>query len=618
MNKIKSFINSKVKNPAYKVALATINHNRVLIALNFNANIFSAVLEGSTFGLIFLALEVIQKQGQINFDNYPVLNNPFLSNILTNLGPGKLFITLIIIAVIFQFLKNSLSYLGSITAGSLSIRISVQMTERVFRQIMSLSFPCSSRYKIGDLGGYMGQASRAIATQVTVLNGLAVSFLTTIAYVCVLLSISVPLSAVTIIICGLLIAIQKYFLPKIAQTSVEATKAGVELVKQTTESLQALRLIHTFARQSLAINEVHRLNRILIPINDKQVKLINIISPLAQMINMFTVAGILILGFAFLKNSQSVLPSLATFIIALNRISAQFTGISRFINQLAQNSGDFKRLEDILTPDDKEFSRLGGKTFTGLTQGIKFNQVFLQYINTDKPALENLNLELQKGKVTALVGTSGAGKSSIADLLIALYEPTQGAILVDGIDLREYSLETWRSHLGVVSQDTFVFNNSIADNIRYGKLDATDEQVIQAAIAAQAHNFIQDLPQGYDTLVGERGFRLSGGQRQRLALARAILRQPEILILDEATSALDSQSERLVQEALAMFQQDKTVLVIAHRLSTIVNADKICVLEKGQLLEEGNHQELLAKAGKYAKYWLLQSQGVEPVTALVN
>jgi ATP-binding cassette subfamily B protein/subfamily B ATP-binding cassette protein MsbA len=618
MNKIKYFINSKVKNPAYKVALATINHNRVLIALNFNANVLSAILEGSTFGLIFLALEVIQKQSQINFDDYPVLNNAFISNILNNLGPGKLFIILIIVAVIFQFLKNSLSYLGSITAGYLSTRISVQMTERVFRQIMSLSFPCSSRYKIGDLGGYMAQASRAIGTQVNVLNGLAVSLLTTIAYIAVLLSISVPLSAVTIIICGLLIATQKYFLPKIAKTSVEATTAGVELGKQTTESLQALRLIHTFARQSLAISEVHRLNRILIPIQDKQIQLVNIISPLAQMINMLTVAGILILGFAFLKNSQSVLPSLATFIIALNRISAQFTGISRFINQLAQNSGDFKRLEDILTSDDKEFSRLGGKTFTGLTQAIKFDQVCLQYPNTEKPALENLTLELKKGKVTALVGTSGAGKSSIADLLIALYEPTQGAILVDGIDLREYTLETWRSHLGVVSQDTFVFNNSIADNIRYGKLDATDEKVIQAAQAAQAHNFIEDLPQGYDTLVGERGFRLSGGQRQRLALARAILRQPEILILDEATSALDTQSERLVQEALAMFQQDKTVLVIAHRLSTIVNADKICVLEKGQLVEEGNHSQLLAKAGKYAKYWLLQSQGVEPVTTLVN
>jgi ATP-binding cassette subfamily B protein/subfamily B ATP-binding cassette protein MsbA len=205
------------------------------------------------------------------------------------------------------------------------------------------------------------------------------------------------------------------------------------------------------------------------------------------------------------------------------------------------------------------------------------------------------------------VGESGAGKSSIADLLIGLYEPTSGQVLVDGLALQSYSLESWRKGLGVVGQDTFIFNQSILENIRYGLPQATADEVRDAAHLAQADGFISSLPQGYDTVVGERGYRLSGGQRQRIALARAILMQPEILILDEATSALDSQSERLVQEALNQFERDRTVLVIAHRLSTIVRADQIIVLEKGQVVEQGNHQELLELDGKYAHYWALQS-----------
>jgi len=244
--------------------------------------------------------------------------------------------------------------------------------------------------------------------------------------------------------------------------------------------------------------------------------------------------------------------------------------------------------------------------------------VTLQYSPELQPALRNLNLDIPRGSTVALVGSSGAGKSSIADILVGLYDATEGQILIDGRPLPDFDLISWQQHLGVVSQDTFLFNATIAENISHGTPDSTRAQIIEAAEKAQAAGFISDLPDGYDTLIGERGYILSGGQRQRLSLARAILRDPELLILDEATSALDTQSERLVQQAIDQFERQHTVLVIAHRLSTIVKADLICVLEKGQIVEQGNHQELLEKQGIYASLWRQQVNMENKAVSRVN
>jgi ATP-binding cassette subfamily B protein/subfamily B ATP-binding cassette protein MsbA len=208
----------------------------------------------------------------------------------------------------------------------------------------------------------------------------------------------------------------------------------------------------------------------------------------------------------------------------------------------------------------------------------------------------------------ALVGPSGAGKSSIADLLTGLYTPSAGHILIDGTPLETFDLSSWQQRLGVVSQDTFLFNATIAENIAFGTPGATTSQIEAACQAAQAAAFIENLPRSYDTMIGERGYRLSGGQRQRLSLARAILRDPELLILDEATSALDSQSERLVQQAIERFESDHTVLVIAHRLSTIVKADQILVLEGGGVVQRGNHSSLIAEEGLYQSLWKQQAE----------
>ncbi|MFW6316775.1 MAG: ABC transporter ATP-binding protein [Cyanobacteriota bacterium] len=606
--KWKKSFSSLLENPSYRVIFATINHYRLLILINLHANMLAAAFEGTTFGTIYFAIRILQPdQSPENIEN-PIIADTFLSNFLEQLTQGQLFIGLILISVIMQFLRHSLEYIGRVSSDYLSARIQAQMVEKIFRQIMSLTFPFASSYKVGDLITYINQSATAVNKQIIYSNAIAIGLMSILAQAVVLFAISPLLSMVTIIICLILFSIQKALLPKIKKASREVAKIRANVYKQIIENIQALRVVHTFARQSEANQRVHELQRTLVPTLEYQSRLSRLSEPLGKILTLAMIALLLILGFVLLEDSQTVLPSMITFLAVLNRLSMHLNGVTGKFSLLAENAGEFSRLGEILEPEGKEFTRVGGKIFQGLKQEIKFDQVSLQYSEEEKPALRDVSFKLEKRNVTALVGGSGAGKSSIADLLVGLYQPTQGQILVDGVDLNEYNLTSWRSRLGVVSQDTFIFNASISENIRYGKLDATEAEVRESAIAAQADQFIQALPHGYHTVLGERGYRLSGGQRQRLTLARSILKQPEILILDEATSALDSHSEYLVQEALKDFQRDRTVLVIAHRLSTIVNADQIIVLENGEVVEQGSHEELLKREGKYLEYWRLQSK----------
>ena len=601
----KNFVRSRVKSRSYRLILKTASYNRILVLLTFNSNLLGAFLEGSTFGVIYLALQVLEK-GSLNHIDQLQWLAPFLEG----WGKEQLFISLIVLAIFMQFLRSGLTYFGSVNSSFLSIQVGMQMKEYVFGRILAMSFPCSSAYKIGDLNAYVLHAQGAVTLEFNLWNQLLINTIIVISYVFVLVSISPVLSVVAILMAAGIVLVQRIIIPAITRKSKEITQAGVGIDKYLLESLQALRLIHTFGRQRQRIAQLHQMMKEVIHLRKKQQIFLQITQPLSQFLNIATVGLILILGVVILGRQQTLLiPALFTFIAALNRLAGQLSRFAGIFNGFANNAGAMERLGEVLEPDNKEWIRVGGKTFKSLAEKIEFEEVTLRYTPDQAPALRNLNFVMPRGSVTALVGSSGAGKSSIADLLTGLYDPTEGRITIDGVDLQKYSLVSWREKLGVVSQDTFVFNDPIIENIRYGKPEATEAEVIAATKAAQAHDFIMELPQGYQTVVGERGYRLSGGQRQRLALARAILKRPEVMILDEATSALDSQSEKLVQQALTMFQEDRTVLVVAHRLSTITGADQILVLEQGEIVERGTHQELLSRGERYAHYWQLQGRG---------
>jgi ATP-binding cassette, subfamily B, bacterial MsbA len=277
-------------------------------------------------------------------------------------------------------------------------------------------------------------------------------------------------------------------------------------------------------------------------------------------------------------------------------------------NTVQQALAAAERVFDVLDLENERSHDHGLKELAPMTRSLEFRAVTFQYESSEASALLGIDLTVRAGEVVALVGSSGSGKTTLVSLIPRFYEPSGGSLLIDGHDIRDYTLQSLRRQIGIVSQSTVLFDETIRYNIAYGRVDAPEKDVIEAAKAAYAHDFIERLPNGYDTLIGENGVKLSGGERQRLAIARAILRDSPIMILDEATSALDSESERIVQLALANLMNNRTTLVIAHRLSTIQNADRIVVLDRGRIVEIGSHQELLKRDGQYKRLHGMQFQ----------
>jgi subfamily B ATP-binding cassette protein MsbA len=598
------------QEPADQLLRQTARQQWRLIAMNVGSSLVVAFSEVATLGLVFLAVQVLSAPvGQsFNWASSRLQGWwPAAAAWLNGLPPLVQFLGLLCLALLIQALISLAMFVNQVYIGYFSARCKALVTARIHNQVLQLSFPCASSYKVGDLTDYAAQGPEAIRIQVEQSSALLVGLLMMAAYLATMVSIS-PWLLLAVLAIGLLITLlQRRLLPRIRSGSKAVAETQVAISNRITEDFQGLRLLHSSGLLEMADRRLVAVMGELEGQLRRQARRLAVVGPFSSFlpilaITLVAAVSVLLLG----GPNTGVLPSLVTFMLALQKLNGRINIFSINFNTLADNSGRYKRLNTILSPLGKQFRRLGGAPINALQQAIRFEGVSLQYAPELPPALREISFTLAKGQMLALVGPSGAGKSSIADLLTGLYAPTQGRILIDGTSIEQLDLASWQQRLGVVSQDTFLFNATIAENIAIGSPGATLTQIETACRAAQAAGFIECLPNGYNTLVGERGFRLSGGQRQRLSLARAILREPELLILDEATSALDSQSERLVQEAIEQFERNRTVLVIAHRLSTIVRADQILVLEDGRVVQRGTHASLLAEGGTYRRLWKLQ------------
>ena len=387
-----------------------------------------------------------------------------------------------------------------------------------------------------------------------------------------------------------------------------------QIVSRTEESLGGLRIIKSFGAEDYQSGRFAELND---GYRHQLTRLLwrrDLSSPLTEFLGIATVAVLLLYGSRQVFGGTMEAGTFITFIFAFYMVIDPAKNFSKAWYNVQKGLGALERVEAVLdvenplvrvasTPVNKLPTPTGGAAGA---KGIEFHDVSFSYTPDGPPVLQHIDLRIAKGEAVALVGGSGGGKSTIADLLPRFYDPTTGSITLDGRDLRDFELAELRSRFGIVSQEAILFNDTIYNNIVFGMSGVTPEQVKEAARVANAHDFIAATPAGYQTNIGDRGTKLSGGQRQRLTIARAVLRNPDILILDEATSALDSESERLVQEALQRLMEGRTALVIAHRLSTIQNADQIVVLDRGRIIERGTHSELLERGGAYRKLVELQ------------
>jgi ABC-type multidrug transport system fused ATPase/permease subunit len=433
------------------------------------------------------------------------------------------------------------------------------------------------------------------------------SILILLAYLTTFLVISWKLTIVVVALIGMVGLGLTYLLTSIKKSGYSFLEANQEMSVRILDTLSGIRIVKTYGAEAFESENFkvacRRVERLANEIVRKQ----NLIDPITEWATLVMAMMILAASYALLISNGSLEPSqLSIFMVALLRLMPITKKINASRGYIQQNIPSLNEIAQGLELEDKYAVVSGNIPFTGLKKGIAFYNVHFSYNGKDE-ILQGFNLEILKGKTVALVGSSGAGKSTLASLIPRLYDISSGIIELDGQDIRNFELASLRHHIGIVSQDTYIFSSSIRDNIAYGLTDVSDEQVEEAARLANAHEFISTLPNGYNTRVGDRGVQLSGGQRQRVSIARAILRDPEILILDEATSALDSQSEYLVQDAIERLRQNRTVVVIAHRLSTIRNADRIVVLDKGTVVESGGHQELLERRGSYWSFHNLQA-----------
>lgn len=506
-------------------------------------------------------------------------------------------------------LKNLFIYLSNRISVPVRASIITQMRGELYDKILRLPIGYFTEKRKGDVISRMTNDIGEIEGSVVgTFDGLIKDPLTIVGYLGFLIYISPKLSLFLLIllpVTGLLIGRVSRKLKK--QSQEAAIKLGDSL-SILDETLGGLRVIKAFLAEKLLSTRFHSINNELFTIRKKMAARRDLASPLTEVLGVMVLSTILYFGGRLVLakeglEAENLLVYIASFAMLINpakNISTAFFNIQR-------GAGAIIRVEEILKAPMVVDENPNGKQLTSFNDRIEFRNVVFSY--DDAVILDNVNLTIQKGKTIALVGSSGAGKSTLADLVPRFHDVTSGEVLIDGVNIKDYSLHSVRSLMSIVTQEPILFNDTVANNITLGTPDATQEEIEQAARIANAHNFIIHKEAGYQTNIGDRGTKLSGGERQRVTIARAVLKNPPILILDEATSSLDTESERLVQDAINNMMQNRTSIVIAHRLSTIRHADEIIVLQKGKIVERGTHAELIAHNGFYRK--LVEMQEVK-------
>jgi subfamily B ATP-binding cassette protein MsbA len=508
--------------------------------------------------------------------------------------------------LVATLLRSILGYASGICAVVSRVRIIEDIRHRILDQLQRVSLQYFSKQRGGDLlNGITTETNRTTAAVSVVFNSVQQSTLL-LMYLGLMLWISWPLTVLVGVVFGLLALGLTQLMSRIQEEGTRLTGANSWFASRFTEFIEGARTIHAYNRQEHEEKRIGASIRELADATIATFKRQSLVLPLAQSIVGTAIVVLIVVAVQFYVIPGALdIAYVLGFLLALFRLMPAFHELNNQRSVWASNRGGLAKVASLLDPSDKPTIQSGSKPVPPFRDRIVFENVDFEY-EAGHPVLKNVSLDMKAGTTVALVGGSGAGKSTLADLIPRFHDPVRGRILMDGTDLRELDLHALRDKIGIVSQSTYVFNDTLSANIGYGNLEAGDEDIRSAAEQANALGFIEEMDEEFDTMLGDRGVRLSGGQRQRIAIARAILKDPEILILDEATSSLDSVSEQLVQRSLEQLMKGRTTIAIAHRLSTIENADWVIVLEEGRVVEEGPYQELLKREGWLWRYHKVQ------------
>ncbi len=513
-------------------------------------------------------------------------------------------VVVFLIRGIFYFAQSYLvSYVGQ--------RVVIDIRGQLYRKFQRLPLAYYDNHRTGELMSYISNDVAALQNaMVDKLIELITESSIFVGSLAMMFYLDWKLSLLTFIVVPMVGQAMKIFGRKLKRSGTLIQERLADMTAFLQESLAAVRVVKSFVREQHEIERYDRENERNFEAAMLNIRLMSMLTPTVEFLAALAVTVIVWFGGYEVVEGKITAGALVAFLTYAVNLANPVKRISRVFGTLQQAMAAADRVFELMDLPETIGDKPEAKPLPRVTGRVKVENVSFSY-GEDAPALRNISFEVQPGQMVAFVGPSGAGKSTIANLLPRFYDVTEGAILVEGMDVRDVTLGSLREQIGIVPQETMLFSGSVWENIRYGRLDATDEEVVEAAKAANADEFIRQLPEGYDTKLGERGVNISGGQRQRLAIARAILKDPQILILDEATSALDTESEKVVQAALDRLMVGRTSFVIAHRLSTILGADRILVIDHGEIVEAGAHEELLAKGGLYSNLYNIQFNNLQ-------
>lgn len=573
----------------------------VYILFTFLSTFFSLLSIGMLAPFLDLIFNDKPQEFVLKTNAIGSLKNYFHQEILEK---GKMHGILIMCGVIIlaTFLKNSFLYFSIMVATPIKNSVVANIRERLFKKILKLPISFFSQQRKGDIMNRMtGDLAEVNSSVAMTLEGFIKEPLTVLGFLFYMIYISPKLSLFLL----LLLPITSIIIGRISKTlkrqSSSYSKVSGTNLSHVEETLGGMKVIKAFTAEGKMMDKFKETNNLLYSIANKMTLRRDLASPLTETLGVIVLCIILYAGgrLVFAPGNQLASGDLIAFILSFAMLINPAKALSTNISNIQKGIGAIDRIEEILHAPEMVEEAANAVPLKGFNSTIEFRNVSFSY--NDVTVLHNINLTIEKGKTVALVGSSGAGKSTLVDLIPRFHDVTEGEILIDGVNIKQYQIKSLRNQMSFVTQEPILFNDTIANNISLGNTDATLEEITNAAKIANAHNFITQKEERYQTNIGDRGMKLSGGERQRITIARAVLSNPPILILDEATSSLDTESERLVQDAINNLMQNRTSVVIAHRLSTIRNADEIIVLQKGKIIERGNHDTLLSHENSFYK-----------------